>query len=52
MADLNVSTGTPENQETIKLSTEAQMKVDAIAQSAISVLDKNLDAQSAISKLF
>lgn len=44
--------GISEDQEAIKLSTEAQARVDVVARNAISVLDKNLDAQNAIKNLF
>ena len=52
MSNLNVSPGAAKNSEVAKLSTEAQARVDTVAKNAVEVLDKNLDAQSAISQLF
>lgn len=52
MSNPNVSNEISGNSEEIKLSTEARNRFNTVAQSVISVLDKNTDAQSAIKKLF
>jgi hypothetical protein len=52
MADLNVSTGTLENQETVKLSNETQTRVNTVANAVIVALDKDLDAQKAVKDIF
>ncbi len=52
MADLNTSHEVSRNPEVTQLSSEAQARVDTVAKNAVAVLDKNLDAQSAIANLF
>ena len=52
MALTSAPSGISENPETKELTNEAQKRVDTVAKNAVAVLDKNLDAQSAISKLF